>query len=810
MMLAELIHHLQKNCRQGLFSPMVLLLVLLFVAELLYAQPGETLVVGYVRSKSDKSPIVAANIFFEGTTIGTQSDDDGFFVLRHPGPEKRLVISSIGYKPVVVTIDPGAPMSVNVELREDIRSLQELIVFPGVNPATLLLRKVREAAAVNDIHNLALTFRSKEEELILMPVGRESTRRRFEKWTSGLINSSDSSVLLPLYIAGRTYLHEGRTARHQLAEFSKATPDNLLLVLEKLAGSLSSDINFYNNTITMFGKNLVSPLSTAGNAFYMYYLIDSIPGETGKQYHLRFRSRNQKNLAFNGEMYIDSASLALTSINVQLPAAANINYISNLVVQQNFRIDRGKWIPAVTEMKMSMNYALQPDSVNRIPELFYTRSISTTAEDTLRISTDNFAGSEFQKEELELKLAELNDMPLMKAARWIADVVITGYAQVGKLDVGKVYQFARLTSQEGLRFNIPLRTNELLWPNLSVGGYWGYGMGSGKHSFSATMGLKLPYDRKTVLRAGYTDDFRRVDYEYNDYMVKENPLLSGDVDIANTLISFASTDRLNQRKEWYASVTHDWNSDIESSLHYRSNRYFSSGWLPFSAEQGSNVMYNHRSLTLVTRFSKGERTYEDHLDRIYIQNELPVLYLITEAGQTNPFDEKHNYLKLLLKLKHKILFSYGQWMYSVDAGWLLGDVPYNLYFTQGSDKAFTHRRLHFNLMNFMEYTFDKYISTHQELMLNGVIFNSLPLIRNFNLRELFTFKALYGGLSQSRFTPYDLPSNTAALHTPYVEVGAGISNIFKVGSVQSVWRLTGRNKPGISRWGIVLGIRFNF
>jgi hypothetical protein len=810
MKLAEFMYLLLKDCRQQLFRPMVLVVVLISVAEPLYAQPGETLVVGYVRSKSDKSPIAAANIFFEGTTIGTQSDEDGFFVLRHPGPEKKLVISSIGYKSVVVTIEPGAPMSVNVELREDIRTLQELIVFPGVNPATLLLRKIREAAAVNDIHNSALTLKTQEEELVLLPVGRESTRRKFEKWTSGLIQSSDSSVLLPLYIAGRTYLHQGRTARHPLSEFSKATPENLMLVLEKLTGSLHSDINFYNNNITMFGKNVVSPLSTAGNAFYTYYLIDSISTESGKQYQLRFRSRNQKNLAFNGELFIDSASLALTSINVQLPAAANINYISNLVVQQHFRLDRGRWIPAATEMKISMNYALQLDSVNRISEIFYMRSISTATEDTLRIRTDNFAGSEFQKEELELKLAELNDMPLMKAARWIADVVITGYAQVGKLDVGKVYQFARLTRQEGLRLTIPLRTNEMLWPNFSVGGYWGYGMVSGKHAFSVNMGLKLPFDRKTVLRAGYTDDLRRVDYEYNDYMVKENPLLSGDVDIANTLISLAFADRLNQRKEWYASVTHDWNSDSETSLHFRSNRYFSADWLPFSGIRGSNEMFDHRSLTMVTRFSKGERTYEDHLDRIYIQNELPVLYVITEAGQTNPYSEKLNYLKLLIKLKHKVLFPYGQWMYNVDAGWLLGDVPYNLYFTQGSDKAFTHRRLHFNLMGFMEYTFDKYISTHQELMLNGVVFNSLPLIRNFNLRELFTFKAVYGGLSQSRYTPYDLPTNTSALYTPYVEVGAGISNIFKVGSVQSVWRLTGRNKPNVSNWGIVLGIRFNF
>jgi len=65
-------------------------------------------------------------------------------------------------------------------------------------------------------------------------------------------------------------------------------------------------------------------------------------------------------------------------------------------------------------------------------------------------------------------------------------------------------------------------------------------------------------------------------------------------------------------------------------------------------------------------------------------------------------------------------------------------------------------------------------------------------------------------LSGSHYTPYDLPSTLSTLRTPYVEVGAGITNIFKIASVQSVWRLTERNKPGISPWGIVIGIRFNF
>lgn len=782
----------------------------LFFATFLAAMDGETVVVGYVYSSMDKSPLPAVNIYFEGTQTGTQTDEEGFYILRNFGPENKIVFSSIGYRNQVITIRPGEPVSLTVNLREDIRALKELFVFPGVNPATLLIKKVREAASANDIHNTSLTLQSQDEELILMPAGKNYLSRRFDKWISGLIDERDSSLFIPLYLAQERYLHQGRNVRNTLDRSAVASPENLMILMEKVSGSLKTDLNFYNNNLAMFGKNVISPLSSAGNAFYRYYLMDSITRNNGKQYIVRFRSKNPKNLVFNGEMYIDSATLAITEISATLPRQANINFVNDLSVKQQFSHQANFWIPESAELKLRMNYTLQVDSNTLVPELYVYRKVSSMLSDSTDYHNEGFAGSAFQKEELEYKLAELNDIPLMKTARWIADIVITGYAQLGKLDMGKVYQLARLTDQEGLRLNVPLRTNELFAPNFTIGGYWGYGMASKSHYYSVFTGYKLPFGRKTVLRGGYTDDLRRTDYEYNDYMVKENPLLSGDVDIANTIISFTSANRLNKRREWNFSVSHDWNDDIESSLHFRSNRYFGNDQLPFVSLSGTNSDYLHQSLTLVTRFSSSERTYEDHLERIYIQNERPVLYLIAEAGRTNPYEKSANYAKLLLKYKHKVLFSTGQWLYSVDAGWLLGDVPYNLYFNQGSGKAVLHRRLHFNLMEYMEYSYDKYISTHHELMFNGVIMNYIPGIKNFNLRELFTFKAIYGGMDAQRNNIYDMPQTLTYSSKPYVEMGAGLTNIFKVGSLQSVWRLTDRNKPGVSRWGIIAGIRFNF
>jgi hypothetical protein len=43
-----------------------------------------------------------------------------------------------------------------------------------------------------------------------------------------------------------------------------------------------------------------------------------------------------------------------------------------------------------------------------------------------------------------------------------------------------------------------------------------------------------------------------------------------------------------------------------------------------------------------------------------------------------------------------------------------------------------------------------------------------------------------------------------------MEVGVGFTNIFRIFSLQSVWRLTDRDKMNARPWSIITGIRFNF
>lgn len=782
----------------------------LLVAVTTYSQ--ETLVVGQVHSMLDGSPLSAVNVYFENTRVGTQTDHEGFFFIRDIAQHKRLVFSSIGYKTVVVDIAPGRPQDVQVLMREDIRILEELFVLPGSNPALELMHRVRAARPVNDVYSRNLPVQSKEELLFLVQRDdRNVSRRFFNLFSEGVVALSDSTLFLPLYLSEAEYLQQGKAPRSVISRQVIATPPNAAQLIEPFTSQLQSDLNFYQNNLRLLGRSFVSPLSMAGNAYYRYFLIDSIKTDTGKQYYLRFRSKNPKNLAFNGDMWIDSASLALTRIDVDLSQQANLNYVKRLRIQKSYHKTADLfWFPESDTLSMQLYYPLVADSLHRSPEVFLQGRVHYTGTDSVFITEQSFAATEYSRDELVDKLAAMNDIPLMKTARWIADVVITGNMKLGIIDIGKVQNLARLSDEEGFRFNLPLRTNEELWENFTIGGHLGVGTRNKQPAYGAFASFRFPFNHKTVVSAGYFNDFRRIDYDYSDTRHRENPLWSGDEDISNTIFSLRSSDRLHQRNEIYASLFYDWNTNIESTLQFRHHSYSNHPQFPLVQQYDVYSSMQHNFISLNTRFSFNETTYEDHLERIYISNYDPVFYVWLEGGRAILDQQTHSYAEVIARMKHQVSFDIGQWSYNLEAGWIWGAVPWPLLNIPTASKAILFKRYHYNLMDYGEYAFDKFFAMHHEFHFNGILFNSIPYVRNLNLREMLSFKMLYGSLNDKHADIIELPANMKTLNTPYMEAGVGVSNIFRIFSLQSVWRLTDIEKPGVRRWAILGTIRFQF
>lgn len=78
----------------------------------------ETVVVGQVLDKYDKSPISTVDIYFKNSNRAVQSNDDGYFLIRNNGPETTLIFTIVGYKPYELKLKRGDNVGVQIELEE--------------------------------------------------------------------------------------------------------------------------------------------------------------------------------------------------------------------------------------------------------------------------------------------------------------------------------------------------------------------------------------------------------------------------------------------------------------------------------------------------------------------------------------------------------------------------------------------------------------------------------------------------------------------------------------------------------------------
>ncbi|HOJ65424.1 MAG TPA: DUF5686 family protein [Paludibacteraceae bacterium] len=785
----------------------ILLTEVLFVAGL---QAQETIVVGQVIDKYDKHPLSSVSIYFKGTSVGTTSNEEGYFLLRHTGKENILVFSAIGYKKTEIKIKPGSNIGLTVEMEESNTLLQEVFVLPGANPALDLMRKVRLLRKVNDETKLPhYEVLATEQNAIFLSRSqqRSISKQIFLQLQEGNLLSSDSSLLVPLYMDEIKYQLTS-TAKTELSKkiFSSSEEGNK--ILEQLFGELNPSLNFYENSIPVFNKNIISPLASIGNMYYNYYLADSMVTSSGKQYEIHFRSRNPRNPAFNGKFCLDSASLALTYIEAELPSEANINFIRHLSIKQEFvPFSSKRWVRNKDQLSLVLNLDILTDSVPAGSQIFFKRS---TIYNTGSIQIpESFAQSGYSEETLNQKLQQLGKTPLMNAAKWLADIIFTGYIPVGKIDIGKIQYLARTTDVEGLRLTLPFRTNEKMWKNFTVGGFVGYGFKNEAIKYSGFTQYKLPAEKRRIIGLNYTNDYRRIDYNYNNFLYLENPLVSGDEDIAGTIFALRSAGRLNERKEWTLSFSGDWNRNIESGLYFRSLQQLPSDALPLKKDGVDIGNFQQQSFTFSTRFSFNEKKYEDHLQRIYINNRNPIIYGILEVGKYELGNTEKYYGKVSGILKQNVQFDLGQVNYWMEAGSIFGSVPYPLLAYQpGAEGGYGFYR--FSMMNFMQFAADKYFDFQGELIMNGLILNHIPLLKYLNMREMFSVKFGYGKMSNDHLSVMDFPAYVYPFNRPYTEVGVGLANILHLFNLQAIWRLTDIKQFSGDNFAIRGSLRISF
>ena len=92
------------------------------------SQSGNVVLSGYVRDVNSGEPMVATSVVIEGTGIGVSTDAFGFYSLSLPTGRHVLRVSSVGMKEVVRQILVQGSGKMDIELKEEVRSLKTAVV----------------------------------------------------------------------------------------------------------------------------------------------------------------------------------------------------------------------------------------------------------------------------------------------------------------------------------------------------------------------------------------------------------------------------------------------------------------------------------------------------------------------------------------------------------------------------------------------------------------------------------------------------------------------------------------------------------
>jgi len=800
---------MQKMRNNKIFIPyFIVYLMLMFSFPFTSLSAQETLVVGQIVNQVNKQPIANAKIFFKNTSKIAVSNEEGYFLIRNSGKENVLEFSAMGYKNKEIKIKPGESIGILVEMEPEAVTINNSFTSKEKEAAIPIISQIRNHLEDNDETNSPdyKVIAIEQNLLILNKIHKQNIDPQIYHYLQNA-SVTDSFLVVPMYMNEVKYQYTSK-GKKKISKTNFSSPQTEEMIISQVFGEINPSLNFYKPTVTFFGQKYISPLSEKAEFYYHFYLTDSILSDTGKLYEIHFASKNQRHFAFEGKFQVDSATWAITYIEAST-SKLDKSFIKNLTIFQKFEKNQeNKWCRSKEKILITFKDNNLVKKITSEFPLFFNRT-TTYQQNTTVAYKNNFAQSGYSTEVLNDKLNQFQNTKLMKLTNWTSDAIFSAYLSVGKIDIGKIQFLARTTGLEGWRVNLPLRTNEKLCKNFTVGGYLGYGFGNQEVKYSTFAQYRLPGETKRVLGINYTNDNRRIDYNYNNFLYLENPLNSGDEDIASTIFSFRKAQRLNERKELTFSFLNDWNTNVESSIYFRSIYQLSNEFLPFKINDVYCNSIQQNSITFSTRFSFDEKTFEDHLQRIYMYNHKPVIYMILEGGEYKVGNKKNNYGKLAGIVKQNTQFNWAQLNYWLEGGWLIGKVPYSLLaFQPGCEGGYGFYR--FSMMDYMQYAADKYFQFHGELIFNGRVWQKIPVIKYLTLKEFFTFKMTVGDLSSSHQEVLDFPSYIIPLQKPYYEVGIGFANILHLFNVQSIWRFTENKDLVTPKWGIRASFRISF
>ncbi len=801
----------------------------------------KTIVYGSVFDAETKEPLPFVNVAFKGTKIGTTTDLDGKYRIETYYAADSLMASFVGYKPLAKKVRIDKEQEINFALIEGSVSLKEIVVNAKdfENPAHVLLKKIIKNKKINNKAKLdSYEYETYNKiQFDLNNLSEKFTERKVFQSFDFIFDNIDSTgekVALPFFMTETIsdyYYRRSPKGRKEIIQATKVSGINNKSISQFL-GQMYQDVNIYENSLSIFGKNFISPIADYGLVFYKYYLVDSAFIENKWCYRLDFLPKNENELVFEGHFWVNDTTYAIKEIDARILASANINFIEDLKVHHEYdEVEPEVWM--LKRDELLADFSVVDSEVG-----FYGHKVTTYKDFVINKPKDAefYSGAEHviiksqvnekpedywkevRHEEISADQQAIYDMvDSLKTNRVfmtyvdIVNFLVLGYWVDGKIEYGPVFTFLSYNSVEGLRPKFGLRTSNEFSNRLMLEGYAAYGTKDERFKYMLGGTYFLSKKPRQSVGAYMSEDYELIGQVPN-YFSRDH--------FIQILTVRNPQDRLIYNKQARVFTEREWFTGFSTLLEFRRRDLSSAGAWNFERIETingepqlvdvSNIITSEVSLGV--RFAYRENFVEGEFTRVSLGSQWPIVSARLDIGLKGVFDSDYEYRKITVNATDKIpLGPFGTMKYQVEGGKTWESVPYPLQFVHSGNESFFYNDQAFNTMNFFEFVSDRYVSFRAEHHFEGFFLNKIPLFQRLKWREIVGVNAIYGGFDEGNSDELLLPDRTFTFTDgPFAEAYLGVENILRFFRVDAIWRLTYLDNPNTQKFGLLFGFDIQF
>lgn len=825
---------------------------------------------GTVTDATTGTPIPYISVYYEGSGTGAITDDNGCYEIESRAEWNELTFSAIGYRTHIEKIRGGKNLKINVALIPDDILLEQITIKPEKkryrrknNPAVELMRQVIK----NKKHNSpeAMDFYHYDKYRRITTSLNDFTPELLDKGIYKKmpfiqrhldICDETAKLILPVTIdetVSKVYYRKKPAVRKEIITGEKSEGLNKLFatgeVISTKLKDIFTDVNLYNDNIWLLNNRFISPVSsTNAIQFYRYFIMDTVSVAGDSCIHLSFVPNNSRDVGFTGHLYIKNDSTrAIKRCKLQLPKKSTINYVDNMIIDQQFTTlpDGGTAIKKdemIVELSLvdfmqgamarrttvysNYSFAPLPDSIFSSR---HTIERGARKRDKTFWAKNTAVEKTYGEESMSTLVNEMTGIKNFNFIHIMSQMILESFVEAGprdnnKFDIGPVNTFLSHNHIDGIRMRVGGRTTANLNPRLFFNGFAAYG--TKDHRPKYMIETEYSFHDKQYMPKEFPRHSLRLKYR-DDVMSPTDKFLKTDKD--NMFVSF-KTSPVDQMM-YFRDLSIDYNIETNSRLSITAGISRTvdkpTGILEYITLDNRKInKFRLGQATVALRYAPGETYINTKQNRFAVNSESPVFTLSHTVGIKGFMGGQHKFNRTEASFNKRIWMPYamGDLDLCIKAGAEWNTVPFPLLLMPEANLSYVREKHMFNMMTNMEFLNDRYLQFDIDWDMKGKILNRIPLLRKLGWREVFTFKMLKGTLTNKNNPQLNnastelyhfprrngQPTSFIMGHTPYMEVSAGIHNIFKILHIEYVRRLNYLNNPGVKKNGVRFMARMSF